>query len=509
MKKQFLYAAMMVAMMASCSSENDLTDGAQPQAPIENPSEFAEEANYQIKLGVVAPSASAKVAATRGTGMVGGLSASKWNGQKVNVVMYECAINTNKTAYEPTNNFAKELINGTETELMQNVEFVTPLKSADQTTMAGLRARYIVPAQGADPAYEWVKYYPLQGVFAFYGYYLDDITNYTKPVDGQDKVVTGIQIDGANDVMAAQTIPFATTKPTSATEDLSFRYTELDGFDATAEWTTISKRAFSAWTARRGVQPILNFKHLLSQFTFEVIAGQKESVSKVVSGDSQLYDYEGGTATTVNNMNTGVTIADVYVKDISDKFDLKLDAATPSAQITNAAKSGDGNELHLTTLPIGSTELAPGTTLVPLTTAGLTPIIPTMWTGDTDPKYTKVGESLMLLPGQNAVTFYVKVTQNVPYKRAETASPDGSYPVLAYVKKEAILPVTINFTDITGRDAATLGTSDVFMSGESYKIQMAVYGFQEIKIHAVLQDWKDAGSTSVTPEDDWFDENEQ
>ena len=78
MKKQFFYAAMALAVMSSCSKDNDPGNG--------NPEESNDRA--VIALGVDAP---AVTASTRGTGSVGDVDGvnNKWDSQRLYIHMVD------------------------------------------------------------------------------------------------------------------------------------------------------------------------------------------------------------------------------------------------------------------------------------------------------------------------------------------------------------------------------------------------------------------------------------
>ena len=78
MKKQFFYAAMALAVMSSCSKDNDPGNG--------NPEENNDKA--VIALGVDVPTATVS---TRGTGSVGDVAGDQntWNSQKLYIYMVD------------------------------------------------------------------------------------------------------------------------------------------------------------------------------------------------------------------------------------------------------------------------------------------------------------------------------------------------------------------------------------------------------------------------------------
>lgn len=520
MKKQFFYAACLAAVLAGCSSENDFAGAPEEEKnPIEDFEDFAETTPYELKIGAVAPNASLKAdAATRGTGSVGSTTDSKWDGQEIRVVMYAYEKNATSGAYEETNNFAKETRQG-ETDpvdIMGDIKFVTPTGES-QEAVSGLRARYMAHGDLGDDTdvdYELRKYYPLQGRFSFYGYYMDDLIPreestteetgkyyYTAPKDTQAKQVTNIQIDGGNDIMRAQTIPFtSSTVPTQLTDGEDYYYVTLaiqsnsdtaPNWDAET-WTNIINRSFSAWTARRYVQPILKFEHVLSQFKFNVIGGKESSVSKEVTGYEVT---EAGVAvgTGTKQINTGIQITGLYV-NMQNTFTMNLNGTDVVDAVT-----GDAVQIDLKSLYTADGTAPTPKALYKLDDAtNVKPIIPTDYvkSGDGNDEYVSVGESLMLIPDaiqNNEIEFQVVVSQYVPYAEGKNV----------YFKKSTTLPAKVKIGDIEDENGEA--TSDTaFMGGKSYTINLTIYGFEHIEVYAMLNKWVDGGSTDKTPEDDFW-----
>lgn len=267
MKKQFFYAAAAVALLASCS--NDVESGF---SGVDNP-----EGREVIKVGVNA----VPQKQTRGTGTVGGVSILEdgkeinnvWHGQDIYVMMFDQ--NTLKYATEPDAPDAK---------IYYNVLFKAPGDDGDM--QHNFFVSDAVQSGLADAADHAIKYYPQAGNFDFWGYRVDDaaadaqgapiaapdVTGSEQTIaDAEDPAkfypayyTVNFKIDGSQDLMTAKAEP--------TTEDI----TKLDGEDN-------KYRAYSAYAARRGVQPNLKFKHLLSRFEFGVMAGNAHTVGAVAN----------------------------------------------------------------------------------------------------------------------------------------------------------------------------------------------------------------------------------
>ena len=147
MKKYFMFVAVAAAgMLASCSSES-LTAGSDPKI------EPTQDDRVPIEIGVA--SAQTK-ASTRGTGTAGDLATGTniWNGERINVLMYEIDPSGNPT-FNPTQD-----ANGFNL-YDENISLVTPL--TDENTATGIAKEPTNPATiGAGQTYK-VKYYPATG----------------------------------------------------------------------------------------------------------------------------------------------------------------------------------------------------------------------------------------------------------------------------------------------------------------------------------------------------------
>lgn len=50
------------------------------------------------------------------------------------------------------------------------------------------------------------------------------------------------------------------------------------------------------------------------------------------------------------------------------------------------------------------------------------------------------------------------------------------------------------------KDGAPVG-AEAFEAGYTYKVTIVVYGLEEVKITAELEEWKDGGSTVIDPDE--------
>ena len=307
-------------MLASCSSDS-LIAGSDPNI------EPTTEERVPIKINVATPQLTAK-GATRGIGTVGDVEGGDnvWLEEKVNVFMFK----------KGTLKLALEDPEDENTALYNNTVLTTPNNDengiANELTENDTRIVY--------------KYYPMAGNYDFWGYFIDDasaahaeepavpyanVDEYNdangtelteeqfEALDEEDKIKTPaipaveavtigdeevtvpFNIDGSQDLMVAK------AKPTN---------TQLGIINAAA-FGEDKTRFYSAYAARRDIQPDMKFEHLLTRLTFSVLAGNEKSLKKYNPLTEEYVDYENGDiyggvfvkSITVKSKNTGNIIA--------------------------------------------------------------------------------------------------------------------------------------------------------------------------------------------------------
>lgn len=413
MKKMFFFALAAAGMLTACSND-DILGGNGDQ----NVSE------QQIRLGV----ASSKVQ-TRGTGTVGGMTDAEnvWAGQTLWVYMLQKG--SMDLAYYKAP--AVGTTAAAETEVFNNKKFNAP--NAADNTKSGL-------ATTADGT---IAYYPVSGNYDFWGYRVDDAVAGDPVVklvnDAGDEVaadqatkrVVDIKIDGSQDIMAGKAAP--------STDEVAKLGNYADNF-------------YSAYAARKGVQPNITFNHLLTRFTFEVRAGSKATAGLPAGGNTDAVKVTG---VSVDSKTTG-TLTVAYTGETKAAADLLTftgDASALTLKQRDAALA-DNN--------------AP---LVALEPVSLT------WTDDaaTIGDVIKVGEALLVAPGQTEYPLTIALSQDVLQKVGET---------------KVTMPL---------EQKATIKMDGVkaFEPGKSYKVTITVYGLEEIKVTATLVPWVDGGSIDI------------
>lgn len=418
MKKMFFFALAAAGMLTACSNDDTLGGNGE-----QNVSE------QQIRLGV----ASSKVQ-TRGTGTVGGMTDAEnvWAGQTLWVYMLQKG--SMDLAYYKAP--AVGTTAAAETEVFNNKKFNAP--NAADNTKSGL-------ATTADGT---IAYYPVSGNYDFWGYRVDDAVAGDPVVklvnDAGDEVaadqatkrVVDIKIDGSQDIMAGKAAP--------STDEVAKLGNYADNF-------------YSAYAARKGVQPNITFNHLLTRFTFEVRAGSKATAGLPAGGNTDAVKVTG---VSVDSKTTG-TLTVAYTGETKAAADLLTftgDASALTLKQRDAALA-DNN--------------AP---LVALEPVSLT------WTDDaaTIGDVIKVGEALLVAPGQTEYPLTIALSQDVLQKVGET---------------KVTMPL---------EQKATIKMDGVkaFEPGKSYKVTITVYGLEEIKVTATLVPWVDGGSIDIDDDRD-------
>ena len=294
MKKIFLFATIAAAgLFASCSSTDDTIGDAQ-NGGIESIDDSAPQA---VKIGI----GNVGSMVTRGTGTVGGVTAvtgtnsiggidavaNKWAGQSINVFMFKKELPDGQpdvaanyvTSFTP----AKD---GNDNDLYNNTEMITPGSAENLIPNMGVSAN--VEEGEAMIKEGTIQYYPLSGYYDFFGYHLDDALPTSADPDDYvvtngDKMTVPFEIDGSQDLMSTKAVltSFGDDPATPGVDE------SHDGQDYIMSQAPAARQMdyYSAYSARRGVQPYLTFNHLLTRFAFFVKAG-KESAAGLVAAQN-------------------------------------------------------------------------------------------------------------------------------------------------------------------------------------------------------------------------------
>ena len=248
MKKYFIFAAVAaVGLFASCSSDDSLS-----QSPNVNEGPDGRPA---ISIGIGSPAG----LDTRGTGTVGGVgttAANAWHGQIINVFMFTKDANKATTLNLTPGE-------GSNTSMYDNLAMYTP--GTDKNLIDTPSAMSTPAASGEAMITDGtINYYPTQGNFDFFGYHGDDAVDANAEITKTDDLWTvPFEIDGSQDLM-------------------STKAALLDGQAA-----MVGADFYSAKAARKGVQPTLTFKHLLTRLSFSVVAGNDKAAGTTVGTDTK------------------------------------------------------------------------------------------------------------------------------------------------------------------------------------------------------------------------------
>ena len=213
MKKYHLFAAVAaIASLAACSKSSVTAVETEDGAPV--PVQFGVGSPMDVRV--------------KSVGSVGGTEAqgNVWNGQELKIYGFE-----------------KSVTDFTLPAFIDNVSAIAPVGEQKGVLSVSNAAADNEPF-----------YYETGFIYDFYGYFTDDAAT-ADPVKTAEGISVPFTIDGSQDLMIAK----------------ADQQADIDAAGAGDKVT--AARAYSAYAARRGVQPTLSFKHLLTRFTFKIVAG--------------------------------------------------------------------------------------------------------------------------------------------------------------------------------------------------------------------------------------------
>ena len=385
MKKLFFYAAAAVAMLAGCQ-----------KAEVSGIEAIDDSTPAAIKFGVDVPSLTVTKAATKA-------AVDAWANTEVFVygIKQEREANVLKTLGEGLYNLDNILIN----------DYKTYANPANDPALGSLSALAVY----ADADKQMPYYYAEGETYDFYGYHLGGAVAQAA-VKGTDVISYPVAIAGNNDVMYAYTDKAA------------------DATKADASHGVVEADLYSAWAARRGVQPTLKFEHALTRFNF-IVVGEGANAA----------DYEQ------------VTIKSIELADMATTGSLTVVGAADALGFVADAE-------NITTLALMS--IVDGQDVA---------YVPEKVTANTEEKAAGNGSCLMVAPGLESVKVVVNMVNN---KYADSDLPSYEFTVEA-------AKVKLNGVE--------LGEGAKFEKGKSYDIIIKVKGPKEITIEAALTDWVEGG----------------
>ena len=286
--------------------------------------------------------------------------------------------------------------------------------------------------------------------------------------DAAHTLTLPLTIDGTQDVMLATADP--------ATDIVNQHIAKKQY--ANVSWDPNNKmdaaRAYSAYSARRGLKPNLVFKHQLSRFVFYVIAGDEPGTKMMIE------------SITLNSKTTGtLTIA------ANDPTTLGVSNTDNAADLT--LKKANGNDLAGL---IGTTpnlrwpldsEISADATVEPLR-----PILPAATPIDyNDGNWRQVGESIIAMPGD---TSYDMVLNMIQLK--DNPAHNASNPAFIPMQRFA------NAGTISGFNNSTAPNLEAAKPGYQYNVYIVVYGPQEILVNVTLSEWTEENMSIIDPDKD-------
>ena len=386
MKKIFTFLAT-AAMLAACAKET-------PQVPANDFSAPAENG------GQVAVLFNSNVTASVQTKAQGGVDA--WNGTQ-NLYIY---------GFQRV----KGGIDYSATPFINNVVAVSPVEGAADNVLA------VIDETDNKPFYYVGNY-----TYDFYGYYVDDLD--IDPIAEATGVRVPLVLTGGEDIMLAKADPAADVEKARTNGT----------FTGDNSWNDLY--AYSAYAARRGVQPSLVFKHQLVRFTFQITSGS---------------EFEDDNRLTVTGLSVNArNVADLCVAGETTGL-VNIQPETAALELKSLV-GGALTDLEEYIVPNASEVITDGSNVL--------------------------GESLMVIPNPAPV-----VGESDKYSMVLSMVQDG---------KSIDYPVDLKFSDVKG----TVDGQTQFTAGYSYRITIKVYGLEKVELSAELEPWVPGGDIEIDTDD--------
>ncbi len=448
MKKNLFFAMMAICVMASCSKDSDVAGGS------DNDQEAA------IQLSVTSQNARAT---TKGIGMVGGQTTETnvWNGETVNIYAIEKHFPTGTTTYDTysyqlTNDGVSTTVNG-DLLLINNEPAIAPTATVEPMNQSKLAWKDNI-----------TRYFPRTKAYDFFGYHIDDAsTGDPKIIEVASKdsaIAVPFIIDGSQDLMVAKAVL-------------------TDAQKALLTDPADPGKAYSAYTARKGVQPNMTFNHLLTQLNFNVYAGNE--------GGENVFIKE----IRVKSKNTGKLLV-VYNPSVTDYIQweeateklILQEEAQPASSTANLVMLNNGITWYTTSAEVyNNIQNVPETKPADVSKFGKYYPVWDDAEGATQ-KATVVGAGLLVAPAGTdyyEVEFDVVQYYDIDGNKIPFTQSTYSYPT------QKINPPT---------EGESKG---LFLAGYAYNINLTVWGLQKIDITAELTAWKDGGSIPIDPDNEF------
>ena len=250
MKKSYFFALAAAALFAGCSNEDVLSRGDDVTT--------LDGDKVAVKLSITNGSS-----ATRGSGTVGSTDATEnqWAGQKVKVYMLD----------KGTLDVAEDADGNT---IYDNQE-MTVEKDGDPALILTVDVDGDVTTREVEK-----RYFPSDGVYDFWGYRTDGAEDGDPYDDGANKVID-FTIDDSQDILTGKATPVLNASGM------------VDGTYGGEAVEVDPAKVYSAFAARRAINPQLAFKHQLSRFTFQVKGAAASDCVDEAETDQDVIDVTG------------------------------------------------------------------------------------------------------------------------------------------------------------------------------------------------------------------------
>lgn len=430
MKQFFLYAMMAAGVLASCSQNEN--DGLSENEPVDlTPS--AE----RIAISAASPSV---IVNTRSAGTVGADGATdptnEWSGQDLYIFACQKSTESGETMND---------------------------RIPDRTTYP-LYNEHGTVASGKSAPIVWegdkTLYFPRSNAYDFFGYYADDAATdvpATEVMNGTNVVYVPFTIDGSQDLMIAKAA-------------LSEEQETVLGSDAI--------KAYSAFTARKNVQPSMKFEHLLTRLVFKV---------QGLGGDKPENVYVQSIK--VKSKATGKL---VVVYNAADNKGIKWNAADDGSTLLALQERNEAGKMQ---------DLNFGTVIpdnLPDKIEDLTSELGRYHASATGTPASVVGEALLVNPGVDKYEVEVEVVQY--YDKDGKLIPDEK-DVAGNSKRYYKYTLELNATDVKQTNSDESAGINTFAASTSYNVIIGIYGLVPMEITAELGEWVIGGDITVVPDD--------
>lgn len=340
---------------------------------------------------------------------------------------------------------AAEYSEGETTTLIYNVKATT-----DKATGGTEQTLTVLDPESADGAGTEPFYYQGNNTYDFFGYYIDDAaatvegTTWTPVAAGTDPTPTVVTTESATTPVSGVTLKKGVYIPfiINGAQDIMTAEADKskDELNETSENNEVDAAdCYSAYAARRGVQPNLQFAHELTRFTFEIKPGTDASKNVEVTGISIEANSKG--------------FLGIAGEDKGTITALPFDETNNTLATFTLMERAAGSETCTALQPVSLTDATVG--------------------GETG---VKAGESIMVIPGETSYNITIQTQMN---------ADSGIAAEIADIEK-----------------VLTLAENAQFEAGKSYNVIITVYSLEEIEIKATLAAWEDGEDITIGQDDD-------